>query len=186
MTRPQRSLNKETTCLQKKGRKPGSLTCALPRKKIQTGTALTCLALYNAFRANRRGNHEQVQRMFRARIWAQTFTVIAMVAGGAYYGKDREKRAELVKLEAQQRAEERHARWLHELEIRDQEERDLQEAMRKRKERVEARRAAGVEKDKTTGPQDEAAASAAAADEKEGGDGGGGGGVHRGSGRLGR
>lgn len=114
--------------------------------------------------------------MFRARIWAQTFTVTAMVAGGAYYGKDREKRAELVKLEARQRAEERHARWLHELEIRDQEERDLQEAMRKRKERVEARRAAGVEKDKTTGPQGEAAASAAAADEKkEGGDGGGGG-----------
>ena len=34
-----------------------------------------------------------------------------------------------------------------------------------------------MEKDKTTGPQDEAAASAAAADEKEGGDGGGGGGV---------
>ena len=90
----------------------------------------------------RKGDHEQVQRMFRARIGAQAFTVIAIVAGGAYYGADREKRAELIKLEAQQRAEDRNKRWLHELEVRDREDKDLQETMRRRRERVEQRRAA--------------------------------------------
>lgn len=99
---------------------------------------LTCAALYNAWRAMRRGDHNQVQRMFRARIGAQAFTVCAIVAGGAYYGKDREKRQELIKLEAQQRAEERHNKWLHELEVRDEEEKQLQEHLRKRKERKAA------------------------------------------------
>ena len=115
----------------------------------------------------RRGDHDQVQRMFRARIGAQAFTVVAIVAGGAYYGEDRKKRAELLKLEAQQRAEERHARWLHELEVRDAEERNLQDAMRKRRERVESRRAAdraatAAVKDET-GRQGDAADAAAAA-----------------------
>ena len=125
----------------------------------------------------RRGDHDQVQRMFRARIGAQAFTVVAIVAGGTYYGADREKRAELIKLEAQQRAEERHARWLHELEVRDAEERDLQDAMRKRRERVESRRAAeraaaaaGVVKDETGRQGD--AADAAAGEKKEGKEGG--------------
>ncbi|RYP78923.1 hypothetical protein DL771_000308 [Monosporascus sp. 5C6A] len=128
---------------------------------IPLGTALTCLALYNAWRAMRRGDHQQVQRMFRARIGAQAFTVVAIVAGGAYYGADREKRAELIKLEAQKRAEERHQRWLHELEVRDREERELRENMRRRRERVEMRRAAdraadGVTKDEV-GHQTDAA-----------------------------
>lgn len=83
----------------------------------------------------RRGDHAQVQRMFRARIGAQAFTVCAIVAGGAYYGKDREKRAELIKLEAQQRAEERHAKWLRELEVRDREEQQLQDHLNRRRER---------------------------------------------------
>lgn len=83
----------------------------------------------------RRGDHAQVQRMFRARIGAQAFTVCAIVAGGAYYGKDREKRQELIKLEAQQRAEERNAKWLRELEVRDQEEQQLQDHINRRRER---------------------------------------------------
>lgn len=90
----------------------------------------------------RRGDHNQVQRMFRARIGAQAFTVCAIVAGGAYYGKDREKRQELIKLEAQQRAEERHNKWLRELEVRDEEEKQLQDHLRKRKERKAALAAA--------------------------------------------
>lgn len=99
------------------------------------------MALYNAFRAMRRGDHAQVQRMFRARVGAQAFTVCAIVAGGAYYGADREKRKELIKLEAQQRAEERHAKWLRELEVRDDEEKLLRAAIKRRKDRVEQRRA---------------------------------------------
>ncbi|KAI1131869.1 mitochondrial hypoxia responsive domain-containing protein [Nemania abortiva] len=108
---------------------------------IPLGTGLTCLALYNAFRAMRRGDHAGVQRMFRARIGAQAFTVVAMVAGGAYYGADREKRKELIKLEAQKRAEERNQKWLHELEVRDEEDKRLQAAMRRKRERLEQKRA---------------------------------------------
>ncbi|OTB00705.1 hypothetical protein M426DRAFT_39281, partial [Hypoxylon sp. CI-4A] len=106
---------------------------------IPLGTLLTCFALYNAWRATRRGDHAQVQRMFRARIGAQAFTVMAMVAGGAYYGADREKRKELIKLEAQQRAEERHQKWLKELEVRDDEEKQLKAAIKRRQERVQQR-----------------------------------------------
>lgn len=99
------------------------------------------MAIFNAWRAMRRGNHEQVQRMFRARIGAQAFTVLAIVAGGTYYGSDREKRKELIKLEAQQRAEERHQKWLRELEVRDEEEKLLKEHLRRRKERADAKKA---------------------------------------------
>ncbi|KAK8064507.1 hypothetical protein PG994_007145 [Apiospora phragmitis] len=102
---------------------------------VPLGTILTCAALYNAWRGMRRGDHAQVQRMFRARIGAQAFTVCAIVAGGAYYGKDREKRQELIKLEAQQRAEERNAKWLRELEVRDREEKQLQDHINRRRER---------------------------------------------------
>ncbi|KAH9903763.1 mitochondrial hypoxia responsive domain-containing protein [Xylariomycetidae sp. FL2044] len=103
---------------------------------VPLGTALTCLALYNAWRAMRRGDHAQVQRMFRARIGAQAFTVVAIVAGGAYYGADREKRKELIKLEAQKRAEERNQKWLRELEVRDEEEKQFQAALQKRRDRA--------------------------------------------------
>ncbi|KAI0594815.1 mitochondrial hypoxia responsive domain-containing protein [Biscogniauxia sp. FL1348] len=107
---------------------------------IPLGSLLTCLALYNAWAAMRRGDHRQVQRMFRARIGAQAFTVMAMVAGGAYYGADRDKRQELIKLEAQQRAQERHQKWLRELEVRDEEDKQLRAAVRRKRERVELRR----------------------------------------------
>lgn len=107
---------------------------------VPLGTLLTCAALYNAWRAMRKGDHAQVQRMFRARIGAQAFTVMAIVAGGAYYGADREKRKELIKLEAQQRAEERHQKWLHELEVRDEEEKALKEHLKRRKERAQSKK----------------------------------------------
>lgn len=94
----------------------------------------------------RRGDHAGVQRMFRARIGAQAFTVAAVVAGGAYYGADREKRKELIKLEAQQRAEERNQKWLRELEVRDEEDKKLQAAVKRKRERLEQRRAGEEEK----------------------------------------
>lgn len=114
---------------------------------IPLGTLLTTLAFYNAWRAMRRGDHAQVQRMFRARVGAQAFTVMAMVAGGAYYGADREKRKELIKLEAQQRAEERHQKWLKELEVRDEEEKQLKAAMKRRQDRVQQRKAQEKERE---------------------------------------
>ncbi|KAK7999345.1 hypothetical protein PG990_011945 [Apiospora arundinis] len=131
---------------------------------VPLGTLLTCAALYNAWRGMRRGDHAQVQRMFRARIGAQAFTVCAIVAGGAYYGKDREKRQELIKLEAQQRAEERNAKWLRELEVRDQEEQQLQDHINRRRERKQqqAREAAKAGGEPT-------AAASSSDDKKEGG-----------------
>ncbi|KAI2465163.1 altered inheritance of mitochondria protein 31, mitochondrial [Annulohypoxylon bovei var. microspora] len=108
---------------------------------IPLGTLLTTFAVFNAWRAMRKGDHAQVQRMFRARIGAQAFTVVAIVAGGAYYGADREKRKELIKLEAQQRAEERHQKWLKELDVRDEEDKQLKAAMKRRHDRVQQRRA---------------------------------------------
>ncbi|KXJ89554.1 hypoxia induced protein conserved region-domain-containing protein [Microdochium bolleyi] len=108
---------------------------------IPLGCGLTVLALVNAWRAMRKGDHQGVQRMFRARVGAQAFTVVAMVAGGAYYGKDREKRQELIKLESQQRAEERQAKWLRELEVRDEEDKALKESIKRRRERAEQRKA---------------------------------------------
>ncbi|KAI0976841.1 mitochondrial hypoxia responsive domain-containing protein [Xylaria arbuscula] len=119
---------------------------------IPLGAGLTCFALYNAWRAMRRGDHAQVQRMFRARIGAQAFTVIAMVAGGTYYGADREKRKELIKLEAQNRAEERNQKWLHELEVRDDEDKQLQAAMRRKRERLEQKRVQEQEGDDAATP----------------------------------
>lgn len=95
----------------------------------------------------RRGDHAGVQRMFRARIGAQAFTIVAMVAGGAYYGADREKRKELIKLEAQQRAEERNQKWLRELEVRDEEEKKLQAAVKRKRDRLEQKRAEEASRD---------------------------------------
>ncbi|KAI0879805.1 altered inheritance of mitochondria protein 31, mitochondrial [Annulohypoxylon maeteangense] len=120
---------------------------------IPLGTLLTTLAVINAWRAMRRGDHAQVQRMFRARVGAQAFTVVAIVAGGAYYGADREKRKELIKLEAQQRAEERHQKWLKELEVRDEEDKQLKAAMKRRQDRVQQRRSEEKEKGKGKGKE---------------------------------
>ena len=74
---------------------------------IPLGTVLTVAAFVNAYRAIRRGDSKQANRMFRARVGAQAFTVIAMVAGSMYYSKDREKSAELRKLQEARDAEEK-------------------------------------------------------------------------------
>jgi len=92
----------------------------------------------------RRGDHHAVQRSFRARVAAQAFTILAAVGGGAYYREDREKRRELIKLEGQKRAEERHQKWLHELEVRDEEDKQVKAAMDKKRQRLEAKRAAAA------------------------------------------
>lgn len=100
---------------------------------------LTTLALINAWRAMRRGDRQATQRMFRARVLAQGFTILAMVAGGQYYGADRQKKKELEKIKAEKEAAEKRAQWIHELEVRDAEDRALQERLKKRKERREAK-----------------------------------------------
>lgn len=63
--------------------------------------------------------------MFRARVAAQGFTVIAMVAGSMYYSKDREKSKELRKLKEEHDAEEKRQKWIRELEVRDEEDKAM-------------------------------------------------------------
>ena len=77
--------------------------------------------------------------MFRARIAAQGFTVVAMVAGGMYYAEDRNKQKELWKLKEQQNAEEKREKWIKELEARDEEEKALKAMIEKRRKRAAER-----------------------------------------------
>ncbi|KAL2146479.1 hypothetical protein VTI28DRAFT_3948 [Corynascus sepedonium] len=108
---------------------------------IPIGCMLTVAAFTNAYRAMKRGDHHGVQRMFRARVAAQGFTVLAMVAGGIYYAEDRNKQKELWKLKQQREAEEKRQKWIKELEARDEEERALQEMMDKKRKRAAERAA---------------------------------------------
>lgn len=70
--------------------------------------------------------------MFRARIAAQGFTVVAMVAGSMYYSKDREKTKELRKLKEDRDAEEKRQKWIRELEARDEEEKAMRALIQKK------------------------------------------------------
>ncbi|KAM7220814.1 Hypoxia induced protein conserved region domain containing protein [Rhypophila decipiens] len=106
---------------------------------IPVGCGLTVAAFTGAYRAMRRGDHQRVQMMFRARVAAQAFTVVAMVAGGIYFQEDRKKTKELRELKAQQEAEEKRIRWIKELEIRDQEEKALREKLDKRRKKAAER-----------------------------------------------
>ncbi|KAK0648842.1 hypoxia induced protein conserved region-domain-containing protein, partial [Cercophora newfieldiana] len=112
---------------------------------IPIGCVLTVAAFANAYRAMRRGDHNQVQRMFRARVAAQAFTVIAMAAGGIYYQADRNKSKELWKVKEAEDADEKRQKWIKELEVRDAEDKALKERLEKRRKRAEQRAAAEVE-----------------------------------------
>ncbi|KAH6900667.1 altered inheritance of mitochondria protein 31, mitochondrial [Thelonectria olida] len=103
---------------------------------IPLGIGLTTLAFINAYRALRRGDSKQANRMFRARVAAQGFTVIAMVAGSMYYNKDREKTKELRKLKEQRDAEEKRLKWIRELEVRDEEEKALKAHLERKRQQA--------------------------------------------------
>ncbi|KKF94676.1 Respiratory supercomplex factor 1, mitochondrial [Ceratocystis fimbriata CBS 114723] len=107
---------------------------------IPLGCFATVFAFTGAYRALRRGDSKGANRMFRYRVGAQGFTVLAMIAGSIYYSRDRERTAELRRLEEQQNAEEKRARWLRELEARDAEDKEMRAALearrRKRQERL--------------------------------------------------
>lgn len=78
--------------------------------------------------------------MFRRRIYAQGFTLLAMLAGSVYWESDRKKRKEYDELVDEKKKKEKHEQWIKELEIREQEDellkqerhRLLQEAARNR------------------------------------------------------
>lgn len=77
------------------------------------------------------GDHNRTNRMFRRRIYAQGFTLIAMVAGSAYWKKDRAVRNEYNELVEEKQKREKHEAWIRELEIRDAEDEELRQ-MKKR------------------------------------------------------
>ncbi|PON28422.1 altered inheritance-mitochondria protein 31, mitochondrial [Trichoderma gamsii] len=99
---------------------------------VPLGIGLTVFAFVNAYRALRKGDSRQANKMFRARIAAQGFTVVAMVAGSMYYSKDREKTKELRKLKDERDAEEKRQKWIRELEARDEEDKAMRALIQKK------------------------------------------------------
>ncbi|KAI9879720.1 MAG: Respiratory supercomplex factor 1, mitochondrial [Pleopsidium flavum] len=91
---------------------------------IPLGCALTCYALFGASRSIRAGDHYTTNRMFRNRIYAQGFTLVAMVAGSMYYKTDREKRKQFDGVVAERKAKEKNEAWIRELEARDREDKE--------------------------------------------------------------
>ncbi|KAF4826938.1 Respiratory supercomplex factor 1 [Colletotrichum tropicale] len=116
---------------------------------IPLGCGMTVYAFYAAWRATRRGDAVQANKMFRARVAAQGFTVLAMIAGSMYYNKDRERTAELRKIKEAKDAEEKRQRWIRELEARDEEEKALKSLMQQRRAKAEARSAGGAAAEET-------------------------------------
>jgi len=94
---------------------------------IPLGCALTVWALFEATKSIRKGNKEQTNRMFRRRIYAQGFTILAMVGGSAYWESDREKRRQFDGIVEERKKKEQHESWLKELEIREEEEQELRQ-----------------------------------------------------------
>jgi hypothetical protein len=84
-------------------------------------------ALYQATKSIRRGDHHQTNRMFRARIYAQGFTLIALVAGSIFYKDERLKRKRFEAAVEDKKAAEKREKWLKELEARDIEDREWRE-----------------------------------------------------------
>jgi len=101
---------------------------------IPLGCLLTCMALLGATRSIRSGDHNRANRMFRARIYAQGFTLVAMVVGSMYWKTDRQKRKEFDAVVAERKAKEKNEAWIRELEARDEEEKEIK-AARERKRR---------------------------------------------------
>lgn len=104
---------------------PGLAWLTLP--SMATGCAATCYALYRAYRSMRAGDSAEMNRMFRARIYAQAFTLVALVAGGMYFKTERQQRREFEKAVEERKAQEKRDAWLRELEIRDKEDREWRE-----------------------------------------------------------
>ncbi|KAF2863317.1 hypothetical protein K470DRAFT_274564 [Piedraia hortae CBS 480.64] len=98
---------------------------------IPIGCALTCWALYEASRSIRMGDKHRTNMMFRRRIYAQGFTLLAMVGGSVYWQKDRAKRSQYNELLEDKKRKERHEAWLRELEVREQDEQDFKQLQEK-------------------------------------------------------
>ncbi|MCJ1242030.1 Respiratory supercomplex factor 1, mitochondrial [Varicellaria rhodocarpa] len=109
---------------------------------IPFGCGLTCWALFGASRSIRRGDSANTNRMFRFRIYAQGFTIVAMVLGSMYWKTDRQKRKEFEGAVKERKAKEKNEAWIRELEARDLESKEI--AAQKEALREQMRKAAKV------------------------------------------
>lgn len=107
---------------------------------IPLGCALTVWAIIGATRSMRKGDHKMTNVFFRRRLYAQGFTIAALVVGNLYWQKDRVKRKEYEKLVEEKERQEKRERWLKELEFRDQEEKEFKARIAKRAQAVEVNR----------------------------------------------
>jgi hypothetical protein len=73
----------------------------------------------------RSGDKARTNRMFRRRIYAQGFTILAMLGGSAYWESDRAKRGQFDELSEEKRRKEKRDAWIRELEVREEEEEEL-------------------------------------------------------------
>lgn len=79
----------------------------------------------------RSGDKHKTNRMFRRRIYAQGFTILAMLAGSIYWSGDRSKRGQYDTLVREKEQKEKHEAWLRELEVRAGEEDELRRLRKK-------------------------------------------------------
>lgn len=91
---------------------------------IPIGCLATCYALYQASKSIRQGDHHQTNRMFRARIYAQGFTLVALVAGSIFYKDERMQRKKFEKTLEDKKNAEKRDKWIKELEARDKEDQE--------------------------------------------------------------
>ncbi|KAL4998788.1 hypoxia induced protein conserved region-domain-containing protein [Aspergillus recurvatus] len=94
---------------------------------VPVGCAATCYALWRAYRSMKAGDSVEMNRMFRARIYAQGLTLLAVVAGGLYYRTERTQRREFEQALEIRKGQEKRDAWLRELEIRDKEDMEWRE-----------------------------------------------------------
>lgn len=106
---------------------------------VPIGCLVTIAALISATKAMRKNDHHTANKMFRRRIYAQGFTIVAIVLGSGYYNKDKEARKKDIENEKERSRREKRDKWLAELDFRDAEERVL----KKEREERRRRRAAG-------------------------------------------
>jgi len=103
---------------------------------IPLGCAATCYALYMATKSIRAGDHHQTNRMFRARIYAQGFTLVALVAGSIFYKDERMKRKHFEGALEEKKNSEKRDRWIRELEARDEEDKEWRDRIERTSQEV--------------------------------------------------
>lgn len=86
----------------------------------------------------RKGDHKATNLYFRRRLYAQSFTIAVLVTGNLYWQKDRVKRKDYEKMKAETDRKEKRERWLRELEMRDEEDREWKDRLAKKTRGVSA------------------------------------------------